>query len=203
MSFEKVNYTPGDTLPAEQVNAIQDAIIDLEDNKLPKSGGTLTGNQLGFNNKNSSIYSGDKWVEFYNNVEGDDESNRSGIRIQSDIELEKSIKSFRQVNGVKTFYDLFGGHNKPMGTYVGNGSTNSRAVNIGGLGYVVFITTSGCNLFVTSRGAIGFTNATVDGGSNVKTFFSDVIVYTNGKLQINGDDAFFNANNVTYWYQVL
>lgn len=203
MALTKIEYSTGDVLTAEQVNEMQDAIIENEKNKFDKSGGTLTGNQLGFKNNNSAIYSGDNWTDYYSNVVAGDETNRSGIRIQSDVELEKSIKSFRQVDGTKTFYDLYGGHNKPSGTYIGTGSATSRAVNIGGIGYLVFITTGDCNLLVTSRGAIGFTNATVDGGSNVKTFFSDVIVYTNGKLQINGNDAFFNAKDVTYWYQVI
>lgn len=197
MALTKKEYLPGDTLTAEKVNEIQDAIVDNENNKLDKSGGTLTGNQLGFNNNSSVIYSGDKWTEYYNNVTAGDESNRSGIRIQSDVDLKESIKSYRQVEGTKTFYNIYGEHNKPRNSYRGTGSATLRSIETGALGMVIFIWSSYGYGFVTPAGGVFFT------GSTSQTFSSHQINYSNGILYITSDSDYFNGSDYDYHYQCL
>lgn len=197
MALTKIEYSTGDTLTAEQVNEIQDAIIENEENKLDKSGGTLTGNQLGFKNNSSNIYSGDKWVEFYTNQVAGDESNRSGIRIQSDVDLKESIKGYRQVDGTKTFYNIYGEHNKPQKNYQGNGSATLRSIETGALGGVIFIWSSYGYGFVTPAGGAFFT------GSTSQTFSSHQINYSNGVLYITSDSDYFNGRNYDYNYQCL
>lgn len=96
---------------------------------------------------------------------------------------------------------VFGEHNKPIGTYSGNGSATSREVTIatGGIGTALVITSSGGMAIVTAEGAI-VTNATA---TTVTSLTASAINYnpTTGILTLATNNAVVNAsgtNNITY-----
>jgi hypothetical protein len=94
------------------------------------------------------------------------------------------------------YYDIYGEHNKPTGSYSGqynsqsNQSTDEFTVSIGGIGSALLI--NGMFL-VTYKGAFV--------GNNEGVSFTDKIKYRNGTLNIIGSTA--NLEGTTYTYQVL
>lgn len=161
----------------------------------------LTGKQLKFNNGYSSIYSANNWMEIFNCLVANDESNRCGIRLQSDaLYLDDVLKVYQQVDNEKKFYTLFGSHNKPSGSYIGNGSATSRVIDVGGTGEVIVIYNSTHTALVTSTG--GF--AVFHGSDSWDvTPLKSSVYYRGGKLTISSDKSAVNHNGTEYYYQVL
>ena len=101
--------------------------------------------------------------------------------------------------------EIFGDHNKPSGTYVGNGSSSTRRISIGGVGYFIFV--SGKN----DKGKATFGIFSKDGGfyyTQDGTFVCETdgaTGFSNGNLTIHPSTMYdpFNASGVTYHYQVL
>ena len=149
-----------------------------------------------------TISSNSNYLELINTIAQGNFTNSRGLRIfnSTKTDLKNAIQLFD--NDTSLRYSLYGDHNKPYGSYTGNGSNTSRTISIGGVGMVIFVTTTSYNLFVTNRGAFGFMNVNSTTPS-IQTFFSDTIVFTNGNLIINGTDPYFNASGSHYEYRVL
>jgi hypothetical protein len=94
---------------------------------------------------------------------------------------------------------IFGEHNKPSGSYTGNGSATQRTVTVGGIGEVLTITSDTGMALVTNRGAICL-NRQTGVLSGLKSY---EVNYQNGVLTIAIADAFVNGSSIAYWYQVL
>jgi hypothetical protein len=94
-------------------------------------------------------------------------------------------------------YVVFGEHNKPSGSYVGNGE-ESRQINIGGIGNALLIWSDESLVFgglVTPRGIMCFRAGTFQ--VNDADRFENGVLYTNGKyVNLNNDGTIYN-------YQVL
>jgi hypothetical protein len=107
--------------------------------------------------------------------------------------MEDSVKV--RLNGNSTYYDLFGTHNKPSGTYTGNGS-DTRSITVGGVGNVLLVYQTSIQAWglVTSKGI-----CTVAGDDNI-VGFDDTITFKDGVLKTRGD---LNLSGKTYYYQVL
>lgn len=118
-------------------------------------------------------------------------------------DIRTSLKLFNTVDGVKdpkNGYDIFGRHNKPSGSYTGNGSATSRTIETGGLGNVVAIwSVTNYITIVTPRGAFAFytesTTPYIFTNSNAK--------FGNGVLTIATDSGALNRSSQIYYYQVL
>lgn len=96
-------------------------------------------------------------------------------------------------------YDIFGKHNKPSGSYTGNGSATSRMIEIGGIGNAVIVicTANSTALIITASGAFGKT------GGSTGYFSYDTVHFTNGIITIASTDGSLNASGKNYTYQVL
>jgi hypothetical protein len=107
--------------------------------------------------------------------------------------LSDSVKV--RLNGESAYYDLFGEHNKPSGSYVGNGA-NSRSITIGGKGSVLFLynSTSALCCFVTKYGFYAIEDNSVGYLKTAK--------YIDGVLTISGAPE-INDEGKTIMYQVL
>lgn len=81
-------------------------------------------------------------------------------------------------------YRIYGEHNKPSGSYTGNGSATQRTIDVGGIGEVVIIYSGSGVEIVTRRDRAE-------------------AAYSNGVLTIASTANSLNANGVTYYYQVL
>ena len=96
-------------------------------------------------------------------------------------------------------YPLFGEHNKPVGSYTGNGSTE-RHISTGGIGNVLVVWSSvdyDFGALVMPSGAMFYR------GGNVQTCGKNVCYFENGSLHIYGNFVTFNETNKRYNYQVL
>lgn len=102
------------------------------------------------------------------------------------------------IDGNQTRYKVFGEHNKPSGSYTGNGSSIERQIEVGGIGKWLGIYSQQGVVIVTPAG--GFYGT---GGSNFAHFGSSVAIFQNGILTIKSTANVFNMNNETYYYQFL
>lgn len=110
------------------------------------------------------------------------------------------IRVRKTVNGVAKTYRVFGDHNKPHGTYTGNGSPSKREINIGGMdsNYCLAIKGGDCFTIVSNAGVLCVTNQ----GSFVSVPVEQVM-FLNGVLTLNTIKDCANKNGETYYYQVL
>lgn len=106
-----------------------------------------------------------------------------------------------RVGGKSTANSILHTGNKPTGSYVGNGDATTRTIDTGGLGSVICVWGAGSMHIVGSYGGIGLYGWVEEPGT--KAYPSSKIMFRNGYLTIATDSSDFNANGVTYYYQVL
>lgn len=122
-----------------------------------------------------------------------------GQNIVSRFALTKSALKAR-FNGENRYYNIFGEHNKPTGSYIGNGSSESRTVEIGGVGAVLLVVGSNGYLsFVTASGAFGITGTS----TSMTVLKKSECALSNGVLIIASTSNFLNASGETYYYRLL
>ena len=115
------------------------------------------------------------------------------------ITLEKATYTLSQVLRITvagTTYTLHGTHNKPSGSYTGNGSSESRTISTGGIGNVCFIWGYGYSGYVTPAGM--FSISTTSSGY----YYSPDITFKDGAITMASESNYVNKSGVTYNYQV-
>lgn len=101
-------------------------------------------------------------------------------------------------------YNIFGEHNKPSGSYTGNGSATERVIDVGGIGHSILVwssTNTTIALVTNNAGALCKTETTVKALKNSAVGMSDGS--SSAKLNLVTDDVTLNANGVTYYYRLL
>lgn len=93
-------------------------------------------------------------------------------------------------------FTIFGEHNKPSGSYTGNGSSASRDIDTGGIGNVVSVWSENASVIINNSGAF------VSTGSTSFIQFSSCKVL-DGVITLTTTNSALNENGVEYWYQVL
>lgn len=101
-------------------------------------------------------------------------------------------------------YNLFGEHNKPIGSYTGNGSVTSRTIPIGGIGKTpcavlvgstegIALVTYGCGMYVlvSEKTTARFLD------------YQEAHYQSDNLLTLATTNSALNKNGVTYYYQVL
>ena len=117
-------------------------------------------------------------------------------------DLHASLKYEANDSGVSASYNLFGQHNKPSGTYTGNGSATQRNIDIGGIGNTVAIyneTSGWTSAIITKYG--GF--AMINNSTSPVTLPVTECVFANGVLAIKSTSEALNASGKGYRYEVL
>ena len=106
--------------------------------------------------------------------------------------------NFTRNDGTETTYSIFGEHNKPSGSYTGNGSATKREIAIGGIGSLLVIEGGGCVTFVTKEGSFMF-NATYK-----NTLFLNIeeLVFEDGVLTIATAEGGINGNGIYFTYHL-
>lgn len=112
-------------------------------------------------------------------------------------ELKDAVQLHSVINGVSAGYSLFGNHNKPSGSYTGNGSSTSRAIETGGLSDCIIISNVDKGAVVTPCGAIGFTTSGVEVIPYLQAHF------VNGVLTLATTSEIVNKSGNTYYYKCL
>lgn len=163
--------------------------VALESDFLPLTGGTLTG-WLEFNGGNGALLGMETAAQLIHQNNG----LRTNVSVSETADLANAVALIKE--GRNT-YNIFGEHNKPSGSYTGNGSATTRTIDTGGLGDIVAIYSPNVFIFLTISGGI----VASDGG--VKTTSGAEMKFENGVITLNTGDISINYNGVTYYYQVL
>lgn len=174
----------------------------LAEQYLPLTGGTLSGS-LKINRNISGAYTELFKNEVAENDYGtylsdfDKNGNRIGLVIQA-----KNFVNHDSRYGLVFFdhnnkgYSIFGEHNKPTGTYTGNGSAEQRTINTGGIGRVVAI-------YSGARMAIATGGGTILADSSGITYINDCTIGSDGNINMASSHSAINQSGQGYYYEVL
>jgi len=110
-----------------------------------------------------------------------------------------AIRFYDVTDGSGVLYNLFGDHNKPKGSYTGNGGSASRTISTGGIGSAIAIWSDNGLAIVTPAGAVKKTVT----GTSASGVAQSGCTFENGVLTIASTDTCLNASGITYNYQVL
>lgn len=136
----------------------------------------------------------------WNFDDSENTGNRRGLRIFNDTSGSpvNSALYFLDVEEGKTdSYQIFGQHNKPASTYMGNGNAAPRYIYTGGVGDILCIFNTGRFGFVTNTGALIFSDG------KWTWYDASVANFTNGALYIASTSNDLNCNGWEYSYRVL
>lgn len=99
-------------------------------------------------------------------------------------------------------YRVFGEHNKPVGSYIGNGGKSKRTITINGICNNLLIWGDNNLGIITATGGIVKTN-----NASALSISPSSYIVSNGSLVINLSNSeynyLFNSDGITYYYQVL
>lgn len=169
---------------------------------LPLTGGKenpLT-NSIYVSNGYTTLFGGDTGSSVAHFPDKNDTTNGALFELKGGLSNLKGAFNFvKRINGAQTIYAIYGEHNKPSGSYTGNGSATSRTINVGGIGEILVITSDIGTAWVSSRGAICMHRET----GAVSGLKSWECYYKNGTLTIAVTSDFVNKSSQSYWYQVL
>ena len=172
------------------------------ENFLPLTGGTLSGNTRlekstpAFTLKNTdNDIEGQMYVDSNKNVyfRSIESGSYSGFKILPFT--TQGINLFKACASNGEWY-LFGEHNKPSGSYTGNGSVDVRNINTGGIGNLVAIWSVYAFCFLMPTGhTLFYYNDVIQGGTNA--------MFQNGNIYLNITHEALNHDGTIYYYQVL
>lgn len=116
-------------------------------------------------------------------------------------DLENALVLRSATNGAEKQSVVFGQHNKPNGSYTGNGSATRRYVEVGGISQAILIRKDSADSFVivTSEGALVKNGASVSAVSKDEAYWYE----PTGTLQLNSANVALNESGKTYYYCVL
>lgn len=136
-------------------------------------------------------------LNLYNIATGD-YSNSSRLHLQPETnDLSGILRLAFYKNAVESSYRIFGEHNKPSGSYTGNGSATERTIDTGGIGEVCIISTGTTCGLLTNGGFIG------KNGTTVVTLPKTEACFEAGKIKLATANATVNYNGSTITYQVI
>ena len=202
--------TEGDNWSATDANKVWDqfeALTAADINAVNKAGDTMTGTFAVENSdprvhlKNNNIDSRFGVFELDANaalhVSNWKSGDTTGLKLQptSRVSLAQALQLV--INGSNS-YDLFGAHNKPTGSYTGNGSATSRTISVGGIGEILVIYTGGRVGFVGYNGGVIFNYSE----AKATYFTEEQINFRAGVLTLASDNTQVNTNGTIYNYYV-
>ena len=193
-------YGSGDTWYSDWVERADASKFLPLDGSVPMSGSlNVTVDTTGVGS-----YSGDNACAYIECFKGDWENRRQIVLYNpqhlSDI---KNAFNISEINsGISKYYNIFGEHNKPSGSYTGNGSSTTRTINIGGVGNILYISSPYGFGFVTADGGF-FVQASYDTTAYVVSYSSSYIKFVDGVLTIESSSSYINSSSYTYTYRVL
>ena len=214
--LDMVNYNGASWLAKKTVTGIEPSEANSEHwHNLIK----ITPETIGALSKSGGTVNGDIRID-----RGENAGNFASYRTQDGV--KKSAKFWAGLNGTAAFgsfdendnvlgqivadkngvifrngndYNLFGGHNKKYGSYLGNGSSAERGVKTGSVGSFMMIWSNQGMGFVSPVGGIF-----ASGTGEIRYIDSYSCHYgSDGQLTLRSDLMLLNKNGVTYNYQCL
>lgn len=132
-----------------------------------------------------------------------DSNNRTALMLYNEslTDINRLLRLQKLTGGTAEYFNVFGEHNKPQGSYTGNGSSTSRRIEVGGLqgdcGVVIMHSSEG-SVILTRASGCAFTTS---GFENIS--FSLGHLESDGSIVIASTSQYLNKNGVTYYYRVL
>ena len=197
MPTKKINKFDVDETIAkqEEVNELKDALSE----KISNKNGTHTGDLNLISNGGAIGAVGSGYILRYNA----DKSEMTYAQVFPSDEKTNLAKRFRlytYANNKETGYNIYGEHNKPSGSYTGNGSATERKIETGSVGRLIYLynQANGYGAIAWGNGALLFHGSTVTtlGGAECNVSVSGVIT-------LNTDNVFLNQNGATIIYYAL
>lgn len=170
---------------------------------LPLTGGTITGKTIWMNNKYGLVECVGKetiTIACYDSAENTQNGRIFTVFTRSRMEDVKDCIVLRsRVNNSSTNYTIYGGHNKPFGSYTGNGSASERTIDTKSIGRLLLVYKEGSDVFalVSPQGALVKNLGEADGTQAHSAY------YVNGEFYIATTSDYFNTSGATYYYQVI
>lgn len=163
---------------------------------LPIAGGTLTDKTLALYNGIARVIAGSKTIQLTAHEVADNFDNHTTLFLSQAQTLDKKIRLLTRISSTDTYYKLYGEHNKPSGSYDGNGSGTKRTMNISTVGSVLLLRSAKGVTLVTPEGALRM-------DSSYSWTSSSSISFVNGVLTVYTTNNLFNGSGVTYYYEVV
>lgn len=170
---------------------------------LPLTGGTLSGSLYG-DNGHSYLGGSKGYGTYLGNVPTPDDLTTACMLIVKNYTISEPkdalMFEYRNQNGANG-YRVFGEHNKPSGSYIGNGSATDRTIDIGGIhnvASVLMVSRGDITTFITHSGAFRFV---MDG--TYATIPANQCHFRNGILTMSTENDALNASGITYHYTLL
>ena len=135
-------------------------------------------------------------INAYKDPEDPTKAYRS-LWVSNDGDIKQTVKAIVKEADKETYteYSLFGAHNKPTGTYVGNGTKTQREINTGGIGNALLIYRNDKSALVLPSCAIFCSNGVLEATWDV--------TFKNGSLTMQTISDYVNGDGIEYKYQVL
>lgn len=199
------NYTNNFGLEKPTVNEFYDVDVQnrnmdkIDELLLPSDGSVPMSGSLKINNGTGEVSSDENanTLVSYSDTETDDKRVLA-LCNKNFKELKESVRLMDKTNNSQTYFQIYGGHNKPTGTYSGNGSTTQRTISTGGIGKVVLIFSGNGVVIATPYGGFAINN------SGTASFLATSKIYTNeDSIIITTDSALVNGSGKSYPYYVL
>lgn len=170
---------------------------------LPLTGGTLSGRIIYFSDGNGYVGLNNLLNAAFltcRNVANDDTYLRQfEVATSKTCTLDYALVLRDIVNSSETQYRIFGEHNKPKGSYTGNGNSAVRSINTGGIGKLLLVYKANTNsmVLISPNGAIEVNSGSVGWNG------SEYVSYNDGVLTLKSTSSALNANGATYNYLAI
>lgn len=169
-----------------------DPLLANDVGAVSKDGDIMTGGTLGFNGGYGRIVVGQKTFNLYMYDNADGSGGFRRLEFNNPAYMDD--KNALRLHVDRGTYSIFGEHNKPAGTYVGNGSTSLRYVAAGGyISRFAVICTENTMALVSTAGTLRCQTDAI-------TFSQTAAVHPTAGIAIATDHVALNANGVTYTY---
>ena len=167
---------------------------------LPLDGSKPLKGTLKLNGELGSIESDGNGVIFNQYENASDVNNRRGLwihSVNSGLGDAKMLELFKIANGAYNAYSVYGEHNKPSGSYTGNGSATERVISAGGLGGVCIVYGNDCISLLTEN--VGGVSLKL--GNNSVVGLGATAYAGGGNIYLKTTSETVNANGKTYYYK--
>ena len=119
-----------------------------------------------------------------------------------EIKPQNALVSMLQLNVNNTnWYKIFGEHNKPSGTYTGNGDATARTISVGLVvnGSIAVVSSTNGVALVTQTGSILLGSGSVSGLRYAEGHFDGV----DGEIRLSTSNAILNGNGIIHKWFIL
>lgn len=163
-------------------------------------GGVTKGTTFKFNNGLGQSYTND-YQQLLEHTPSKDDSNKTSIGVSHTFDIKDALFLRRTLNNTSTSYSIFGTHNRPQGTYKGNGSASVRTIDIGGNPYAVLIISTGYAVILTQYGGFCVKASNTTGSTvTVLNYWDAMLIPESGHIELNTANDVVNKSGVTYSY---